>query len=797
MAPKKPSRGGARRTGTKPKVARKKRPARKKPTRRGPVTSKRPVPVSWKGRVAKEALTWIAGASLGLAIASGFLWHRAKKDVAAYLANPPRTAPGVVWSAPVTIRKGQQATVESVTSELLAAGYERVDALDGEGQFTWSRGHIDAWTMPMDGPSPLVGGKASLEIEGNRVVAANPTKITFRPAVLGTFGDVEGRRDEVTVDSLSKWMEPALLAMEDTRFRDHHGVDPLGVARALANNLIRGNGTHGGSTLTQQLAKNLFLTSERTMQRKVREAFFAAALEAELSKDELLSLYLGEVYLGQTGGVPIHGVEQAARAWFGVSSERLTLSQAATIAGVISAPNRYTPLRHPDRAQERRDVVLQRMTELSMVTADQAKAAKADSLVTTGVHNNALRQAPWAIDTAADQVELVLGGDVLASGYHVHTTIQPLLQRAAEQAVAQGLAELAMSNPAAEAAQAALVAIRPSDGAVVAMVGGKQYADSAFNRATTAWRQSGSASKPLTLLAAFDADPSLTPLTVLSDEPTTVEMDGTTWSPKNYDGKFLGDVTVRQTIEQSRNLPMLELAETVGREDLKRFMQEAGLTRASSLPSAALGAFDVTPMQMASAYTVFARGGSVVDPHVVASVFDSQGERVYAETSQPVRLASARSTALATDILMGVIDHGTGQRAHRYGVSGPVAGKTGTTNGGRDAWFVGVTPELAVAVWVGADKGSLGVSGSKAALPIWARFVSASGAMTGEFPSPPGLEEVEVCTDSWELARPICENTTKELLASATVDDQVKCSEHGKLNEVTRALKGLFRRKER
>ena len=543
--PKKPAKSG-RKPASKPKsnatrkskalaakAPRKRKAAPKAVTkaprkkRVGPVTTKVRQPRNWRGIVVREMAFVGVAIGCGLMITGTFLWSRAQRDVAHYLANPPVTLPGTIYSAPMTLKEGQQASLADVATDLLAAGYERVDVINGPEQFRLTNDS----TLTIRNPAGVTGlstGDITVTFAADEIRSVSPERAaTFHPIILATVGETEGRRSPVTLDKLSPWMEPALLAMEDSRFREHRGVDPRGILRALVHNLAGTGGMHGGSTLTQQLAKNLFLSSERTIQRKIREAFFAASLEANLSKDELLELYLSEVYLGQAAGMPIHGVEQAARAWFGVSAARLDLGQAATIAGVISAPNRYSPTRHPERAAERRDLVLSRMVSEGRIQSEQAENLISTSVQTNGQMPGAGRRAPWAVDAAVDFAEAELGsGALFSSGHSVYTTIQPTLQRAAERAVAQGLAELDIGYPAASNAQAALVAVRVSDGAVVAIVGGRDYRTSGFNRAVHAWRQAGSTVKPLTMLAAFESDHDLSTVSLLNDEPITRTIDG-------------------------------------------------------------------------------------------------------------------------------------------------------------------------------------------------------------------------------------------------------------------------------
>lgn len=768
------------------------------PTVTAPVREKRVR--NWKRWLLFEALTWGGGAVTGVGVLGLLLWGQARKDVQEWLVTPPSDVPGAVYSAPVQVRTGLPASLPQLGGELLSAGYEHVDTVDGPGQFATSGNRIDVWTAPLELPVGSVAEqRGSVWFVDGLVDRTEPASgLTLRPSVLARVGDLQRSRTPVALDALSQWVEPAVLAMEDSRFREHQGVDPWGITRAVIANLVNDGPSQGGSTLTQQLAKNLFLTQERTLQRKVREVFFAAALEEHQDKDELLALYLSEVYLGQVGGVPIYGVEQAARAWFGVSAGRLTLGQAATIGGVISAPNSYSPIRHLDAAVERRDIALTRMAAIGAITEAQADAAKAEPLELRQTPIGPIRRAPWAVDAAIEDAEEVLGSGTLArSGVQLHTTLQPLWQRAAEQAVDEGMSELDSLYPDAAGAQVALVAVRVRDGAVLAMVGGRDYATSPFNRATQAHRQVGSVVKPLTLLAAMDADPTLTPTSTVLDEPITRRIDGKTWSPANYDGQYLGEITIRQFIEASRNMPAITLAEQVGAGRLEAHLHRLGLPGASRRPSVALGAFEATPLEAAGAYTVFPGQGTVHHPQLVTGAFDLQGDPTGGWTAESEAIASARAAALSLRVLQGVLTDGTGARAQQFGVPATAGGKTGTTDSYRDAWFVGFTDEVAVAVWVGRDRGkSLGLSGSRAALPTWARFVASTAGAERTLAPPAGVVAVPVCASSHLPARKACPVTYDEWYPQGEVPKQ-KCDEHGGLAEVGRVLGNLFKPRDR
>jgi membrane peptidoglycan carboxypeptidase len=488
----------------------------------------------------------------------------------------------------------------------------------------------------------------------------------------------------------------------------------------------------------------------------VREAFLALALESELDKPQLLDLYLSEVYLGSSGGMPIRGVEQAARAWFGKSAASLTIAEAATIAGAIASPYELSPLPRPsestqqavertERARRRRDTVLDRMVAVRALTLEQATKARAEPLVVRGTPPSAAWRLPWAVDAALDEAEARLEGP-LPPGAALHTTIQPHLQRAAERAVRDVLGALGQEEPDVARAEGALVAVDPSDGDVVAIVGGRDWVRSPFHRAIHAERQAGSTVKPLLLAAALHADPSLSLTTVFDDAPLERRIDGRTWRPKDHDGRFLGPITLRRGMEQSRNVPAVLLSERLGLDRMAAAFRTAGLDRATKLPSSALGAFPATALELAGAYTLFPGQGRAQRPHVVHVAYDRDERPLLAVRDEPVRVVDPASAALATSVLQGVLTHGTGRKVAGLGVAPEgFGGKTGTTDQGRDAWFVGFDARLVVAVWVGADRGDLGLGGSEAALPVWAAFVRDAGRPRGRLPVPDGVVDVEVC----------------------------------------------------
>lgn len=703
-------------------------------------------------RAARWTAKWTAvvglGAALGVSVVVAVQYRQAVNDVEELLGGQVWSSSGRVMSAPMELWTGLRLSPEDLATDLQAAGYARVSRAQAPGDFEVVSDAILVKVAAGSWPGGTArAGDVLLTFSGDRISSVSPgSRVTLAPAELAGVrgGDNEARR-VISLADVPPHVSQAVLAMEDARFYDHEGLDPLGIARALLVNAWRGSTAQGGSTLTQQVVKNLFLTQERTLERKAREAVLAMALEARRSKDDILELYLNEIYLGQAGGVAICGIDQAARAYFGKPAERLEVGEAATLAGIVSAPNRYSPLRHPQRALERRDIALGRMADVGFLAPSDAEVLKREPLT---LHpSGTSRRAPWAVDAAVEGIEQAMGeGTVVARGVSVHTTIQPALQRLAERAVVEGLAELEQIHPTTHGAQAAIAVVRVRDGAVVALVGSRDYATSQFDRATHGSRQIGSTVKPLTALLAFEEDSSLSPATVLEDSYIERVVDGKTWAPRNYDGSYRGPLTLREALRVSRNIPAVLLSERAGLKTLERGWRELGLDEASSNPSAALGSFGATPLELAGAYTVFPGGGRWSQPTLVRSALDESGALLWEQEPIRLRRTSAESAWLVGSMLQDVVRSGTGAKASVYGAAGYLGGKTGTTDGARDAWFVGYSAEYAVAVWVGFDRDRvLGLTGGQAALPTWARFMAWSGTGGTSFPRPAGLQFVEGC----------------------------------------------------
>jgi penicillin-binding protein 1B len=579
-----------------------------------------------------------------------------------------------------------------------------------------------------------------------------PTALITRPAAWGggraesvviapVVGAPQERREPVALGELPAHLAEAVLAVEDQRFTTHHGLDLRRIGGAMAANVKARGIAQGGSTITQQLAKNLFLHAGRTPLRKFREAVMALTLEARHDKDQILEAYLNEIYLGQDGGQAIHGVGAAARFHFGKDARELSLAESAMLAGMIRSPNRLVPSRHPVDARARRDLVLDLMAAQERASGPAVARAKRARLPTR-THPAATLDARHFRDVVQDD----LPGGLPSRGALVHTTLDAKLQRAAERAVLAGLARNGLSG-----AEAALVALDPRTGEILALVGGRDYGRSQFNRATEARRQPGSAFKPIVAAAALaprgDGAPAFTLASVVPDAPLRVTTGQTTWEPVNYDRTFRGDVTFREAMEQSLNVPFARIGMEVGAKDVAAMGRRLGITSTlNAVPSLALGSSEVSLLELVRAYGVLAAGGELAPTRTVVGQAVRGAEEIRTARVTSEQVLDPRVAYLVTSALQGVVSNGTGRALASRGA---IAGKTGTSNDWRDAWFVAYTPSLVVGVWVGHDDGqSLQRTGATAALPIVARFLAEGAPRAGheDFAMPEGL--VEVATTS-------------------------------------------------
>lgn len=707
--------------------------------------------------------------ALSISIAGYFLYSSYQfygQMIDARLARGYLTSRAGIYAAPRTLRPGQSLTGESLISLLRRAGYVESDTGDvWNGSFTAQAGAVEIRPRYLNddhGPAVVtinftpLGRIARMDGDGATLDA-----YTLEPEVLSNDPSMKtGARSTVGFQDLPRVLVDAILSTEDRRFFEHGGVDLFGVGRALFRNASNDQ-TQGGSTITQQLIKNTYLSPERTWRRKYAEAILAVTLERRLTKEEIFALYCNEIYLGQRGAVGVRGMAQAARVYFDKELKDLTLAESATLAGMIQSPNRYAPDRRVDASMNRRRLVLAAMLRDGKITADQAASASQEALAIAPVTGNDAA-APYFVDyvnrVAEQQLKTLGHGD--ERNPRIYTTIDPELQNLAEAAVKRQMDELDKAYAGrAVKPQAALVALDPRTGNVVAMVGGRDYAASQLNRITDAKRQPGSTFKPIVYAAALETN--ISPTEMFPDSPQAFVYDNNqTYRPRNYGGGFSGrDVMMRDGLVQSLNTVTVDVAMHTGLKRVSRLAGEFGLSRPQPFPALALGTTETTPLSLAAAYTAFANGGIRVEPNVIARLDDSNSELIVKPEPSTRQVIEPDTAYMITDMLQGVIESGTARRARGAVGNTAIAGKTGTSH---DSWFVGYTPNLICVVWIGFDDNTeLGLTGAEAALPVWTEFVKgavdARPELGGEaFAVPAGIDFVQVDPLTARLAGPGC-----------------------------------------
>ena len=707
----------------------------------------------------------------------------------------------VIYAAGQSLAPGVHVRLIDLAGALARLGYVETRNLPvAPGQFHRTTA---AWNIfPRDGK-----GQIGLEIRAERIARVtregkDVDRADLEGEVLTGVSDASGEDYRpIRLAEAPSVLVNAVLAAEDHRFFEHGALDARAVARAAWSNLRGGRVTQGGSTIAQQLVKNRLLSPERTILRKLQEAWLATLVESSYSKAQILEAYLNEIYLGQRGPLPIRGVGAASRVYFSKEVHQLTLGEAAVLAGMVRAPNTYSPVLNPDRARERRDAVLKRMHELAMLDAVTYEGARREPL--------RVPARPWP-GQAAQYFTDYVGQELEAEsmyGVRIHTTLDIPLQRFAENAVARGLDQLESSFPRLRhrdhgaRLQVALVAIDPATSEIRALVGGRDYQMSQFNRVTLARRQAGSAFKPFVYLAALqprDGSPRFTAASLVNDAPLTLVVDGKPWSPRNYQERYQGRVSVRRALEQSLNSATVRISEAVGLPVIVETARAFGLAaNLVPVPAVALGAFEVTPLDLAWAYVPFASGGVHQGAiHAVRAVSLADGTRLSSRGKPAVNVLSPAEAYLMTSLLQGVIRTGTAS-AQAPGIPGEVAGKTGTTNEGRDAWFAGYSSRLVTVVWVGFDDGQAhGLSGAQAAFPIWADFMKQA---LGAYPAPPfsvpaGIDFADIDETNGKLAGKSCPLVFRETFLAGTEPE--RCTEHrglaDRLLEWSRRLRAWF-----
>ncbi len=710
-----------------------------------------------------------------------------------------RTDPRI-FARPFTVRRGQRTTEAQMIDRLNDLGYAQRPRAEAPGEFAIGRDALAVIPRTGDRQGQTVrfvfasrpagaGSLIGIELAGRR---QNVESVAFDAPLITALvtGGREKRRD-VPLSAIPPRMVQAVVAIEDRRFYDHPGVDPIGTARAVLTNIFGSRKyLSGGSTITQQLIRNTFLSAywglerarEKDPRRKFTEWLMSFALERRLSKEQILELYLNDVYLGQRGSFAIHGVPEAARLFFGKDISNVSLTEAATIAGVIQAPPRYSPFNNPDKSKERRNTVLHAMEETGFISSDAAERAAHEPLQVVA---RALEsEAPYFIDYVSQELQ---ERSKATGAVDVYTTLDLQLQRLAQDAVRDGLVRVdqLLARRKRQPAQAALIAIDPRTGEILAMVGGRSYNQSQYNRAVNARRQPGSVFKPFVYLAAFERAQAegrtdLTPATVVLDEPTAFTFNQQTWTPSNYDNEYDGPITLRRALARSRNIATIKVAESTGYDNVASLWKRIGAgTPPRPYPSIALGVFEASPYEIASAYTLFPNGGTLRPLRAITRIV-SGGQNVVVDVPAVRTVARPDTTFLVTNMMRSVLNEGTGAAARAAGFTLDGAGKSGTTNDLRDAWFVGFTPELMTVVWVGLDDNqALGLSGSQAALPIWTQFMirALAGHQSTAFQVPDGITFVDIDRDTGKLATPSCPRVFHEAFLAGSEPTE-PCSLH-------------------
>jgi penicillin-binding protein 1B len=694
--------------------------------------------------------------------------------VSARFQEPVFVDTAKIYAAPREVRTGQELPISLIASELREAGYTP-DSISPASQLgTFSQSGDSVTVRP--GPQSYHAPDYATIHESNGVIDSitDPqgrplASYELEPLLVTGLSESAERikRRLVTYNELPPNLVNAVVAIEDRHYFEHGGIDYMRILGSVRNDLSHGDLTEGASTITMQLAKLFFLTPEKSFKRKFLQVVITFQLEHRFTKQQIFQMYANEVPLGHRGSFDIDGFGEAAQVYFDKDVRQLTLDQCALLAGLIQSPNYLSPFRHPQRAIDRRNLVLDAMVDTGAITKDEAEKARAQPLRLSKAGMDA-SEAPYFVDIVRDRVTRRLGDrDFNREGLRIYTTLDPDLQRIAAESVN---ATMPIVDKAVDRLhtrdkrrgihysypQVALIALNPHTGQVLALVGGRNYGESQFNHALSV-RPMGSTFKPFVYAAAFNTAvegtmlPGMTqlfsPLTILNDEPTTYEVGNQIYAPRNFQGEYHPQVTARFALQESLNNATISLASMVGFDNVAALARSAGITGVQGTPSMAIGAYGATPLQVSGAYTAFANHGLDVDPWLVASVRSPNGD-VIADYSPTVRqVLDPRVAYLTTNMMENVINHGTGESIREMGFTAPAAGKTGSEH---DAWFAGYTSNLLCVVWVGNDDYSdIKLVGAQAALPVWAAFMKNAVLLpqysdTREFMPPDGVQLVSI-----------------------------------------------------
>ncbi|HYT21153.1 MAG TPA: PBP1A family penicillin-binding protein [Candidatus Polarisedimenticolia bacterium] len=722
-----------------------------------------------------------------------------------------------IFSAPEHISAGQAWGPEDLTGYLTRVGYRPLQDENAIGQFTARENTVDIRPSKLSyfaGSNALAVQFRGKSIRSIKALSGGTDLDTaeIEPELItNLFDSAREKRRPVRYEDLPVMLVDAILSAEDKRFFEHGGFDFIRIAGAAWADL-RHTSQHyqGASTITMQVARTFFLSTERNWRRKVAEAMISVELEQRFNKQQIFELYANEVYLGNRGSFGIRGFSEASVAYFGKDLRQLTLPECAYLAGIIRAPNYYSSAdRHPERGVQARDRVLTQMLDNKYINDEDLKDAKTAPLkiIRTSTSGS---EAPYFVDMVKDHLlDKYSENELLSENFRVYTTLDPALQRAAAAAIEAGMKNVDLllakkydkwkrdqarkgGNEAIPQAQVALVALDPRTGEIKAVIGGRDYGQSQLNHAL-ARRQPGSVFKPFVYAAAFDnavdgVQPIITPATTIDDEPTTFEFDGKEYTPNNYGEKFMGRVTVRDALTNSLNVATVKVAELIGYGRVVQVVRKMGLgTNIQPTPAVALGAYEMTPVDVAAAYTTFATMGTRAEPQFLHVVVNADGTPLERFTPQTHLALDPRVAFLVDSLLKDVLNRGTGAGVRARGFTLPAAGKTGTS---RDGWFAGFTSNLLCVIWIGFDDNrDLGITGGAVAAPIWADFMTRATTLAQyrdvkDFTMPDGVQSVVIDPDTLELATPNCPTTREEVYVAGSAPT-VFCEVHGGHNLFT------------
>jgi penicillin-binding protein 1B len=770
----------------------------------------------WRRKWVRVTAAAVALPTVLVCLALGYYYVVFAREIDARLHGERQRVLPRIFARPLELRRGQSMSERQLVDRLNDLGYTERAKAEKPGEFAQAnnavtiaprtadmRGHtarvVYARTTPARGRTPARAPDRIDHVELDGKVAPDDRLTLDAPVLTSMVASEREKRRPVALSAISPLVVQAFLSIEDRRYYYHPGVDPIRLVGAVLQSAIRGKRISATSTITQQLVRNVFLPQfngwtlkaarEREgfqgKSRKAFEIFLAFVLDTRASKDEILEMYLNDMPLGQRGSFSIFGVAEASRLFFGKDVSNVTLAEAATMAGVLQSPSALSPFTNPERCRERRNVVLQAMVDAGYVEQAKADAAAKEPLV---VVQRALEaEAPHFVDYVAKTLEETYPGLTTTANQavDVYTTLDLHLQHVAQDAMRDGLTnvdKLLSGRRRKGKAEAALIAIDPKTGEILAMVGGRSYNQSQYNRALVSRRQPGSVFKPFVYLTAFEqaakqGRTDITPASIVDDSPKTWEYDGQIWSPENYGDEYDGLTTYRHALANSRNLAAAKVAEQAGYQNIVALWSSIGIgTAPKPYPSIALGVFEATPFEIATAYSIFPNHGVVVPLRNILNVRSGTADVTKKNNAKQKVVAQPDTTYLVTNMMRSVINEGTAASARTAGFTLDAAGKTGTTNDLRDAWFVGFTPDLLTVVWVGFDDNQpVGLTGAQAALPIWTTFMmrALAGRPDVSFDVPDGVTFADIDPLNGKLASPRCPAVVHESFLAGTEPTEV------------------------